>query len=427
MRPLYDKIRQINSDLKARFCMPGHSGEGMSENMYSTACLDWTEVDGLDDLLQSGGVILDSEKLIADSMGCEYALMLTQGSTCGMQIAVASAKERGETLAAVGEMHRSFWSACRLFGMQVICFADARELADTELRDKKIGGVFVTSPDYFGRTKDLGALKKISEEIGALFVVDGAHSAHFCYSSLLPDNSCKIADISLISMHKTLPVYGGGALVCVNGDETYAVCRKYRADIHSTSPNYLTMASMDRADGYMRKNGERLYADLKKDVDAFISVNKIGRAIERDDFSRLTLKIEGKDAYSAMKDLARRGVYAEAAYGDMLVFIVTPFNGDKLEALANELKKTELTDIDDDFERMANLKLKRSDASGCAESVEISDAAGRVSAGEIGVYPPGVPFVKKGDVIDEKTVSFLKKYRNRLFGLASGRVNVIKY
>ena len=253
MRPLYDKIRQINSDLKARFCMPGHSGEGMSENMYSTACLDWTEVDGLDDLLQSGGVILDSEKLIADSMGCEYALMLTQGSTCGMQIAVASAKERGETLAAVGEMHRSFWSACRLFGMQVICFADARELADAELRDKKIGGVFVTSPDYFGRTKDLGALKKISEEIGALFVVDGAHSAHFCYSSLLPDNSCKIADISLISMHKTLPVYGGGALVCVNGDETYAVCRKYRADIHSTSPNYLTMASMDRADGYMRQ------------------------------------------------------------------------------------------------------------------------------------------------------------------------------
>ncbi len=52
-RPLYDKIAERNASLKARFCMPGHCGENDVDGLYASAQYDWTEVEGLDNLLQS--------------------------------------------------------------------------------------------------------------------------------------------------------------------------------------------------------------------------------------------------------------------------------------------------------------------------------------------------------------------------------------
>ncbi len=418
-RPLYDRITDYCAKTRSRFCMPGHSGES-DAGIYACAPFDWTEVSGLDNLLESEDVILQSEKLLAKDYGYAYALMLTCGVTCAMHIALNLAKERGGRVIAVGDMHKSFWSACALYGIDAEV-ADGEKSIDAA--KGKISAIFVTSPDYFGKTKDIKKLREAADEANALLVVDEAHGAHFPYSSLLPDNACKYADIAMTGMHKTLPVYGGGALMLVNAKEFYEKARIYRAMTHSTSPNYLVMASMDYAGDTMRREGEKLYAKVKTAVDEFSANLKSGKVIDSDDFTRVIIEFEGKDCYKLSDELTREGIFVEAAYGDRLVLIVTPFNCDKLKALSKALESIKTVD----GEPPVLPVLEHRDVE--SREVELKDidcALGGISACDIGLYPPGVPVIKRGDLIDESAVAFIKKYRNRLFGLASGRIAVVK-
>ncbi len=426
IKKLYETVTDINADVKARFCMPGHGGIGLEGDLYACARFDWTEAPGLDNLLQSESVILESEKSIAKSMGYAQTLMLTQGSSCGIHIAVCTSKDRGNTLAVIGEMHKSFWAACRLYGANTIAFASDKELKSFDNSDIKIGGVFVTSPDYFGNCRNLSDARAFADEMGALLVVDEAHASHFCYSSLLPNNARDYADISVMSMHKTMPVYGGGAIVNLRDDSLRPQCEKYRSLIHSTSPNYLTMSSMDCADAYMRKYGERDYKRVKDSIDEFGRLLTIGEIIKNDDFTRLVIRFNDADGDAVLQYLAKRGVYAEMSWEDKVVFIVTPFNCDKLEILAKELAEINISSLNSQIKSDKEFIYTNVRQDENTEFVEIDDALGRISAEDVGAYPPGIPVLFKGDVIDENKLNYLKKYRNRLFGLAQGRVAVIK-
>ncbi|MDE5655159.1 MAG: aminotransferase class I/II-fold pyridoxal phosphate-dependent enzyme [Clostridia bacterium] len=422
-RELYDKIKEYNDNVKARFCMPSHNGQASLGGLYSSAQFDWTEVQGLDNLLHSEDVIALCEKKLARRYGYQNALMLTSGSTCGMQIAMALAKLRNGVAIAIGDMHKSFYSSSRILGTKIRCckdIADAQKLSGQE----RISCIFVTSPNYFGKAFSLKEIKEFALRAGALLIVDEAHSAHFPYSSLLPDNASKFADISLVSMHKALPVYGGGAILLTNGEEVYQECRLLRADIHSTSPNYLVMASMDFADDYMKNHGEEEYAKVKRQIEEFKRELKVGKVVDTDDFTRLVVKIDGADCNKASDRLVTQGIFAEMAYGDLLVFIVTPFNCDKLNLLADALGKIPLEKLESEIE--VDFGMLNEPKDGELILVNVEDALDKTCAVEVGIYPPGVPIIKKGDVINQKAVDFIKKYSSRLFGLASGRIAVLK-
>ena len=122
--------------------------------------------------------------------------------------------------------------------------------------------------------------------------------------------------------------------------------------------------------------------------------------------------------------LAEQGVFAEMAYGDLLVFIVTPFNCDKLDLLARELAKIPLEKLESDID--LDFGMQSVEKSGDVVLLAPDEAIGKVCAVDVGIYPPGVPVIKKGDVINQKAVDFIKKYSSRLFGLACGTVAVIK-
>ena len=422
-KELYDKIKEYSQSVKARFCMPSHSGQAGLDGLYTSAPFDWTEVQGLDNLLYSEGVIAECERKLASRYGYQNALMLTSGATTGMHIAMALAKSRDGVALAIGDMHKSFYSAARIFGVKILCCKDLQEGEELS-RQEKISCLFVTSPNYFGKVVSLKEIKDFASKAGASLIVDEAHSAHFPYSSLLPENASKYADIALVSMHKTLPVYGGGAMLLTNGKEVYQECRLLRADIHSTSPNYLVMASMDFADDYMTSHGEEEYAKVKNAIDKFKKELKAGRIVITDDFSRLVVKIDGVDCNKVSDNLAKQGIFAEMAYGDLLVFIVTPFNCDKLPLLADTLNDMPCEKLESDID--VELGLQNAEKRGEVVLVNVEDALGKVCAVEVGIYPPGVPVIKKGDLINQKAIEFIKKYSSRLFGLASGCIAVIK-
>ena len=261
-----------------------------------------------------------------------------------------------------------------------------------ERNDAPIGvsALIVTSPDYFGNVADVAGLREKNPD--ALLIVDEAHGAHFAYSKLLPDSAVKYADFIAQSMHKTMPVYTGGALLLMNAEENYLAARETRAKLHTTSPSYLVMASMDLARFYFEKNGEEYYREIKKAIDALELPSGFER-VKNDDFSRLVVRVpQSTTGYAVAKAAEKNGIYFELATSDKVVAIITPYNYRKL-ALLKDLSVEKV--IKEDYSYLLGLEAEN----------------------DIILYPPGIVIVKKGDKIGEREITIINEERERILGL----------
>ncbi|MDE6550830.1 MAG: aminotransferase class V-fold PLP-dependent enzyme [Clostridia bacterium] len=398
--------------------MPGHGGVGEDASFFASAAYDLTELEGLDNLLSPNSVIAEAEALAAAAYGSADALMLTQGATCGIHIAVLCVGKLGKAV-CIGDMHKSFWHAAMLYDLETVrCDTDGLR-ARLEVGD--IGSVFITSPDYFGNVADLRYIKKLCKDCGVALVVDAAHGAHFAFSEILPDNPAAYADIAVFSQHKTMCTYGGGALMCVS-DAFSAMARVNRQLVHSTSPSYLIAASIDFSRALWSERGEEFYLDIAKDVKIFsASLPAPYRHVPSDDISRVIIDCGG-DAYSVMRALEHKGIYCEAAIGEKLICIVTPYNRSVLKELALALGDIPPQPLC----KRERLDLVNEGVSGRVRIVSVDECVGKRACMPIGLYPPGTPEIFAGDVLDERAVKFIKDNIDRVFGLASGGVVVVE-
>lgn len=397
MKPLYDAI-EAYAAVKGRFHMPSHGGDPSAlfkdkrERLYASCAFDITELSFSDNLASPVGVIRQAEELAAKAYGAEKTLFFAGGATDAVRTALWCLRDK--KIAFLGDMHKSFHSVARLFSLSVV---EKKDLSDSE--NEKIEVVCVTSPDYYGRVKDLTEVVAFCERTGAIFLVDEAHGAHFAFSHLLPKSAVNSADFVIHGAHKTLPVYTGGAMLHVK-KKFYDAAVSARRECVSTSPSYLVMASLDYAREFMEEKGERLYAELKQRLDDLKKKYKTLSVLPADDFTRLTvLRPGGGHALGAY--LEKNGIFAEAQNADSVTFIVTPFNEDSLETL---------------FSLCAGFDGKN------AKKADLSDLIGKVSEEDVGVYPPGVPLIKKGEVFTAEAVKVLEENLDRLFGLSGGTI-----
>ena len=392
MTPLFDALVKYKG-IKTRFHMPSHGGKGVlpaDEGLFASAPFDVTELSFSDNLASSSGVILEAENLAAKAYGADKTLFFTAGATDALRTALLCVRK--ESIAFLGDMHKSFYAAQRLFSLDVTDISSIDQI-------KGFGAVCVTSPDYYGRVKDIGAIAKKCREAGAVLIVDEAHGAHFAFSPLLPESAVTQADFVIHGAHKTLPVYTGGAMLHVK-EEFYQKAREMRREAIGTSPSYLVMASLDYARGLFEKEGVALYVALKEKIDRLKNKYSTVETLDNDDFSRVViLKKGGGLALNAA--LEKAGVFVEAADADRVVLIVTPFNADGLNeafSIAAECKES-------------NPKF-----------ADISDIIGKVSAYDVGIYPPGVPLVKAGEIFSKEKTALLQANLDRLFGTVDGKI-----
>lgn len=420
--PLYEAVKRA-SRAAARFCTPGHSGRA-DDGLFASAPYDLTELEGLDNLSCPSGVIKRAEELAAKAQGCAHTLFATEGSTVCMHIALSLAKERGD-VGYIGGMHKSFFGGCALLGIEPTCFDSVGDFLSKSSKTKNVSSIFYTSPDYFGNVKEDRDLIKKCEEEGIITVVDAAHGAHFAYSKLLPEAVAGRADVSFCSMHKTMNAFTGGALLNLKDDSLYDKAVYYRQLWHTTSPSYVVMAGMDYARAKAQAYGERIYAGIAEARKRFESLaGDCAFTVEKsDDISRLVLCFDGCDAGEANSYLVGKGIYPEAAIGDKLVFILTEGNADRLEDLYVALKgyvpETKLAPV-------VAVKRERKRAVGEVTFASPDEAEGKVLMNEVGFYPPGTPFVKRGEVVTAEDIRLIKKNAGNTFGLVNGRLVVLQ-
>lgn len=406
--------------------MPSHAGEELTP-LYGSAKFDFTELDFSDNLLNPTGVIKEAEKLLAKSYGSDDCLIFTCGATSAIWSAFAVIKETGDSVLVDSFSHKSVFAALRNFSLDAEILKrgyddegfpkklTANDIED-HLKEKKFAAVAVTSPDYFGNVLDIKEIAEVCHRYGAMLFVDEAQGAHFAFSSLLPINAARYADLAVDSLHKTLPVYGGGAVLNVKKEfaEIAAVCR---AKINTSSPSYVIMASIDYARAYYDEVGEDGFLKLKEKTDE-IKIRLLGRVKNTDDFSRLVVK-------ASENDLIKYGFYPEMSYGEYCVFILNFQNMKHVDELVKILENQSKFGDKISGEKLNAIEIPKILSKSCGKKgfVSLCSAEGKIAATDVGCYPPGVPLIFEGERVTKEKIEFLKN--KNAFNLVNNKIYVI--
>ncbi|MCI1953028.1 MAG: amino acid decarboxylase [Clostridiales bacterium] len=417
--PLYNALRRHLSLGRSSFHTPGHKNAFLPKDLLS---LDLTELPDTDSLYDACGPILEAEQNAAHLFGAKRTLFSTDGCTLCIQTMLHLAcPEKGKVLCS-RRIHRSAVNAMALLGLEPV-WVKPQELLLYLQSPVQVNACYVTSPDYYGRVLDIPALAKACKEKGIPLLVDNAHGSHLAFTK--PDlHPLHLgASMTADSVHKTLGVLTGGALLQIGDEQFLKNAKSAMALFGSTSPSYPIMASIDLTVKWLYEHpdafGPVQEAIFKlKEKATSLSIPSIS-----DDPTRLTLDASshGYSGEELAEFLRKNGVEPEMADSRYCVLIATPWNQpedfervEKALELFSQLPPKEALSSDSDLPQLEELPpvvlpLREAVLSENHELL-IEESVGAICAEAACPCPPGIPIVMPGELILPQAASLLKDY-----------------
>ena len=448
-RYLFDLLQKHSEEGPYPLHMPGHKRRlGALTDPYK---IDLTEIKGTDDLHAPEGILLEAQQRAARQWGSENTYFLVNGSTCGMLAAISACfgpRAKGRKLLMGRNCHLSVWHGAILERLDTVYLVPkmlrapggtslagpiaAEDVAAALEADGQIGAVCITSPTYEGVVSDIRRIAAICRKKGVPLIVDEAHGAHFGFHPAFPPSAVGCgADIVIQSLHKTLPALTQCALAHVNGTladrERF---ERYLRIYQTSSPSYVLMASMDECVRWIGKDGKDLLKELARNAQRFyLEAEKLEKLeiVRTDDPSRIVIGA-GKSQLSGERicDILRERFHLEcemAAPGYALALMTAADDQKAFDGLMEALKT-----IDRECVGMPGNALRQKCRSFSGSQwrlperamplwqafgeqtvqVPLKESAGSISGDFAGLYPPGIPFLVPGELIDEKMIAFLE-------------------
>lgn len=481
-RSLYQSLREYAAGGVYPCHMPGHKRNPAAGEMAAFFDIDITEIEGFDNLHHAEGLLKEAQERANRLYGAEETFFLVNGSTGGILAAVMAAARPGEEILIARNCHRSVYHAALMQNLKVhyyqpklieeydICGGvNAEEIGRLLDEHPAVKAVVITSPTYEGILSDMAGIAAAVHAWDKILIVDAAHGAHL---GLLAGIG---ADLVIHSLHKTLPSPTQTALLHVNGRRTDRDrLRCYLAMVQSSSPSYILMAGMDACVRFLEKEGQERFAFFREQREIFHQKTKNLRHIRIGEMKEVSQKkaasvgwdigkilISVKDTGMTGKQLADelRDVFqielemAAATYGLALMTFMDTAEG--WQRLADALLR-----IDDRIEKergcgqmqqatrdVADRLQQESGAVNATanlleavmtlaqafhseqEEVLLQEAAGRVSADFINLYPPGIPLAAPGERLTRELLDGIAESMRKGFtvqGLSpAGRIRVV--
>ncbi|MBQ7230756.1 MAG: PLP-dependent transferase [Oscillospiraceae bacterium] len=424
--PICDFVREYAESGTLRLHMPGHKGV----SMLGMEQLDITEISGADSLYEAEGIIVRSEENASRLFGCRTLYSAEGSSQCiraMLYLAMIAAKGQGRRprIAAGRNAHKTFLTAAALLDLEVIwlypqenpnylsCDLTPAEL-EARLAADQSTAVYLTSPDYLGDLSDIRALAEVCHRHGALLLVDNAHGA---YLKFLPQSRHPMdlgADLCCDSAHKTLPVLTGGAYLHLSGELDAVVGDQAKNALMifgSTSPSYLILQSLDRANRYLFGYPDLLKYFLPRVETLKDRLRAHGYRLYGQEPLKVTIETK-PFGYTGqrMADLLREaGMEPEFADRDHLVLMLTPELGaDALEHIGQVLcsipPREAISEAPPVFRPARRSLSIREALLSPSEHLPVADCIGRILAVPTVGCPPAVPILLCGEVVDAHTV-----------------------
>lgn len=434
--PICDFVSEYAQSGALRLHMPGHKGQ----SFIGAEALDITEIDGADVLYRAGGIIRQSEENAAALFGTAKTVYSAEGSSLAIRamlyLTAVYAKTVGKRplIAAGRNAHKTFMTAAALLDIEPVwLFPEQRsdvlscmitgEMLERTLSEmeEKPAAVYLTSPDYLGNRADIRTIADVCHRHDVLLLVDNAHGA---YLNFLPESGHPMAlgaDLCCDSAHKTLPVLTGGAYLHISRQAPGFFREEAERGMElfaSTSPSYLILQSLDRANRYLADGyRERLAAFIREAAGWKEKLAGMGYTLVGDEPLKVSIatKPYGYTGRELADRLLEKGIVCEFSDPDYTVLMLTPENGsgifDRLtEAFREICPRPAVT------ERMPALskpvkRLSPREAMFAEKRVmDVHECRGKVLACAGVSCPPAIPIVVCGEVIDEAAIRVLDYY-----------------
>ena len=428
--PICSFLEKYAADGNVRLHMPGHKGKGDGCERF-----DLTEISGADSLYEANGIIRESEDHASALFGA-HTFYSTEGSSLSIRamLYLATLTKKGERalILAGRNAHKVFVSAATLLDFDVewmcggesylSCNLSAEQLeAKLDSMSEKPTAVYITSPDYLGNTSDIGELAEVCHRRGVLLLVDNAHGAYLAFTKPSRHPIALGADMCADSAHKTLPCLTGAGYLHVADSmpkEILARVKGAMALFGSTSPSYLILASLDRANAYIEDGYADKLERFTKKLDAMKKrLEAHGFTLVGNEPMKLTLapKSYGYTGYELAKYLEENGIVCEFCDPDYLVLMPTPEIKDgEIEMLERVLttlpKKEEITVAPPTLSLPERAMTPREAMMSSAEEISIGEANGRILSAVTVGCPPAVPIVVSGEIINNEAIEAFKYY-----------------
>ena len=400
------------------------------------------------------------------SLGIMASILAVSGGARGATGADATGGSamRGATIAIARNSHKSVFNGLSLAGAQPIYIYPELPAAGiageikpstveaafmrAEAEGLEIAAVVVPNPNYYGICSDINAIAEITRRHGAILIVDQAHGAHLRFLEPRLDAA---ADIVIESTHKTLATFTQTAIINVYNPALVEALKEKIKILQTTSPSYMLMKSLDMNAELIEKYGEDLFESWRMNLDntyAALDEMSISYFMDRmHDRSKILIDMReyGLSGADLSKELFDRGIVTELDSGpySMCMTGIGNSKGDyeRLIAALTDIKATHrrreadavagvvdgATEVDgaglgsaetdtgavDDLFALMNKKREMGELPTAWEWKPAADAAGLICAESIIPYPPGVPLIAAGEVMDAESLAWAEAFRNR--------------
>lgn len=447
--PLVEGVLKYIKENNTLLCMPGHKGgKGFRETAVGRKLYenfikgDITEVDGLDNLHNAEGIIKEAQQYLAQFYGSKKSYFLVNGSTSGNLAMIFTSFNEGDKIIVERNCHKSIFNGIMLRKLKPVYIKnkinkkyDAPLSIEEEYffrvleENSDAKGIIITYPNYYGVCPDLNFIIREAKKRNMKVLVDSAHGAHFGVCKGLPESAAKLgADMVVMSSHKTLPSFTQTAYLHVGEGVDLDKVEFYLSIFLSTSPSYMLMSSMDYARFYLEEYGEenytrllelaKVYRDKINKVKGFHVLGREDMCKEDIDLSRYVINLEkGYSASKFSKYLREKNIQAEMNDNQNVILIFSPFNREEdFKKLYNIIKECPLDSLKQEYCNILNYNIPESKLAPFqvlnrkSKEISLQDSAGRICAKSIVPYPPGVPLVMMGEIIDADTIGMIKYY-----------------
>ena len=441
MGNLQEKLEKYYNENYLPMHMPGHKRniELLGEKLPYK--IDITEIDGFDDLHHAEGLIKDIENKAKKIYESKRSFILVNGSTCGILAGIRSVVNFGDKVLVARNCHKSVYNAIEINGLEPIYMLpkigkdgidrniDSKQVEEKLKENKDIKLVILTSPTYEGVISNIKSIVDVAHKYNVPVLIDEAHGAHLRFM----DNLCNKealnsgADIVIQSLHKTLPALTGTALLHIQGDlvKEENIARELSI-FETSSPSYILMSSIEECLDIIENKGKELFKEYQNNLKYFYSEAKnlkklkiLGNEIENKDyydFGKIVIKtnetnITGKE----LTDILRNDYKIELEMSSInyaLAMTSICDSRENFERLLDALKKIdESLEPKEEISNNYDIILPRKELSILeaikntnSEFKDYNELKGRISKEYIWVYPPGIPLITPGEVINDDII-----------------------
>ena len=452
--PLFNALMEYVNRETLPFHVPGHKkGVGIDKEFKefigdNPFKIDVTVFKLVDSLHHPTGPKKAAQELASDAYGSDASFFSIHGTSGAIQAMILSVVNDGDKIIVPRNVHKSVTSGIILSGAKPIFMEPEIDkklgiahgvtpdtVAKTLKENPDAKAVLIINPTYYGVATDIKKIADIVHSYNIPLIVDEAHGPHLAFSGKLPMSALEAgADICAQSTHKIIGSLTQGSLLHVKSK--YVSPKRVQQILnllHTTSPSYILMASLDCARRQIALEGEKLLNDTielckytRNEINKIPGFYCFGEEVLGKpgsySFDPTKLTISSKelgitgfeldmilaDKYHIQMELSDfYNVLAVGSFGD------TKEGMDKLISALKEIseefygKRNPVPDFLDIPNIPKKILEPREAFYSDKVSIPLKESIGEISGEFLLAYPPGIPVLCPGEIITKEVVDYV--------------------